>query len=130
MIRALMLIVAVSAVSAQTVSVSIASASGTPGGSVSLPVSLASNGVTPAGLQFSFSYTSDITRVTVSTGGAATGAAKSVSCASSTCVIYGLNTNVISDGTVVVATFQIASNPSTTSIPVSLNSIYLARVGG
>src|SRR5208283_3205628 len=108
----------------QSVSISLGSGSGTAGGTVSLPVTLTSSGgALPAALEWSFSYTSDITSVTVVSGPAATAASAAVSCNGSLCLVYGLTGDTIANGTVATATFQIASNPSTSTIPIQITGI-------
>ena len=115
----------------QSVSISIGSGSGTAGGTISLPVNLNSlGGALPAGVQWSFSYTSDITSVTVVAGSAASAAGKSVSCNGNICLAAGLNQNTISNGTVATATFQLAANPSTTTIPIQVIGVVASTLTG
>jgi len=115
----------------QSISLSIGSASGTPGGSVPIAINLTSiGGAQPAGLQWSFAFSSDITGVTVVTGSAATAAQKSLSCSANTCLIFGLNTSVIENGTVAVATFQIAPNASATTIPIQITGVVASTIEG
>jgi len=115
----------------QSITLSIGSSSGTAGGTVSLPISLSSSGgAQTAGLQWTFTFSSDITGVTVVAAPLATSAAKSVSCSGNNCLIFGLNSNVMADGTVATATFQIASNPSTATIPVQLTSVVASTALG
>ncbi len=91
---------------------------------MAVPISLTSSGgAQPAGLEFSLGYSSNISGVTVSVGSAASSAQKSVSCTGNTCVIYGVNQNAISAGTVATATFQVAAQPSTSNIPVQLTGV-------
>ncbi len=88
---------------------------------MAIPISLTSaGGAQPAGLQFSLSYNSDITAVAVTIGNAGSGAQKSLSCSSNTCLIYGVNQTAIASGTVATATFQVAAQPSTSNIPIQL----------
>ena len=113
----------------QTVSLTIGSASGVPGGTVDLPVIL-SGGAAPAGLQWNFSYSSDITLVSVAAGGSTTAGGKTLNCSGNTCLAFGFNTTTFGDGIVAVATFQIAANPSTTSIGVIVNGVVASTVAG
>ena len=113
----------------QTASLSIGSASGVPGGTANLSISL-SGGSAPAGLQWSFSFTSDVSLVSVTAGASTTAAGKTVTCAGNTCLAYGLNTNTIADGVVATATFQIAANPSTTNIGILLTSVVASTQAG
>jgi uncharacterized protein (TIGR03437 family) len=117
--------------SGQSVSISLGSGSGTAGGTVSLPVNVTSlGGAAPAAVQWSFSYTSDITSVSVVTGSAASAGGKSVSCNGNVCLVWGLNSNTISNGAVATATFQIAANPSTSTIPIQITGVVAASLAG
>ena len=115
----------------QSVALSIGSGSGTPGGTVSLPITLTSiGGAQTAGLQWTFSYSSDITGVTVVAGTSTTDAQKSLSCSGNNCLIAGINSTVIADGTVAVATFQIAANPSSNLIAIQLANVVATSATG
>lgn len=115
----------------QSVTLSIGSGSATAGATVSLPIDLSSSGgALPAGLQWSFVYPSDITSVTVVAGPAAINAGKSITCSANTCLLLGFNNTAIADGTVATATFQIASSPSTTSIPVQISGVVASSAAG
>ena len=113
----------------QSVSLSIGSASGVPGGTVTLPVSL-SGGAGPAGLQWNFTYSSDVTLMGVVAGSSTTAAGKSLSCSGNTCLAFGFNTTTFSDGVVAVATFQIAASPSSSSIVVTVDSVVASTAAG
>ena len=115
----------------QSVTLSVGSGSATAGTTVSLPINLSSSGgAQTAGLQWSFVYSSDITSVTVAAGPSATNAGKSVTCSGSTCLILGFNNTAMADGTVATATFQIASSPSTTSIPIQITGVVASTATG
>ncbi|MEO8051227.1 MAG: hypothetical protein ABI833_12495 [Acidobacteriota bacterium] len=102
-----------------------------PGGTIALPINFASTGgAQSTGLQWTFSFPSDITGVTVVAGTAATDAGKSISCSGNNCLIVGFNSNVIANGTVAVATFQIAANPSNNPIPIQLTGAIATTAGG
>jgi len=112
----------------QSVALSVGSGSGTPGGTIVLPIKLTStNIVTPpggaTGLQWSFSFSSDVTLVTVAADASLTSAGKSLSCSGNNCLIAGLNSNVIADGTVATVTFQIAASPLSNPIPIQLTNV-------
>ena len=114
-----------------SVVLSLASGSGSAGGSVVLNINqTSSGGAQPAALQWSFSYSSDVTSVTVSAGSSAANAQKTVTCVTNTCLIEAVNTNVIADGTVAVATFQLASKPSSSTIPILVNSVAVSSAAG
>lgn len=108
----------------QSVQLSIGSGSGTPGGTVTVPITVASSGgAQTTGLQWTFSYSSDITGVTVVAGASTTDAGKSLSCSGNNCLVAGFNSTVIANGTVASATFQIAANPSSNPILIQLTSV-------
>jgi len=115
----------------QSVALSIGSASGTAGATVSLPINLTSSGgPQTAGLQWSFAYSADITGVTVVAGPSAINAGKSITCLGNNCLLLGFNNTAMSDGTVATATFQVASNPSTTSILVQITGVVASTAAG
>jgi uncharacterized protein (TIGR03437 family) len=115
----------------QSVTLSIASGSGTAGASVSLPINLTSSGgAQAAGLQWSFSYSSDITSVTVVAGPSASNAGKTITCSANSCLVLGFNNTAMSDGTVASATFQISPNPSATSIPIQISGVVASTAAG
>ncbi len=115
----------------QAVTLGIGSGSGTAGSTIDLPITLASSGgAQTAGLQWSFTYSSDITGVTVVNGPSAINAGKSVTCSVNGCLLLGFNSTTMADGTVAVATFQIAANPSTTSIPIQITGVVASTAAG
>jgi len=115
----------------QSVSLSIGSAAGTPGGTVSLPINLTSSGgAQAAGLQWSFVYSSDITSVSVVAGPSAISASKNITCSGNNCLLLGFNSTAMADGTVATATFHISSAPSATSIPVQISGVVATSAGG
>jgi hypothetical protein len=113
----------------QSVELTGASGAGSKGTTVNIDISMAATGgVQPSVLQFTLSYSStDISSVNVAADVAATGAGKSISCSSSTgstiCMIYGVNNNTIANGSVAIASFQIASGSTTTSIPIQISAV-------
>jgi len=113
----------------KTVSLSIGSAWAKPGWSVDLPITL-SGGAQPAALQWSFSYSKDLTGVTVVAGAALKATGKTLTCSGNTCLVFGVNTATIGDGVVAVATFQIAASPSSTSIEIVVNGVVAAAGNG
>ncbi|MDP8990432.1 MAG: hypothetical protein M3N41_10195, partial [Acidobacteriota bacterium] len=65
----------------QSVTLSLGSTTGTAGGTVVLPLNLTSaGGAQTSGLQWTFTYSSDITGVTVAAGSSTTAAGKNLSC--------------------------------------------------
>ena len=106
---------------AQTPSLFLSSGSGVPGASVTLSVSLNSNGGTaPAAVQWDFKYsTTDLSPASgtyYATGPAASAAGKSASCNAISagdirCIVAGISSTVIGNGVLATVTFQIASGP-------------------
>jgi len=116
---------------AGSVVLSLASGSGSAGGSVVLNLNqTSSGGALPAALQWSFSYSSDITGVTVTAGSSASNAQKTVTCVANTCLIEAVNANIIADGTVAVATFQLAAKPSSSTIPILVSGVAVSSAAG
>ena len=120
---------------AQTVAFSVNPGRRAPGGSVSLSISISSSGgAAPAALQWTMSYSAtDVTNVTVANGSATTSAGKSISCSSAagttTCIVFGLNTNPIANGTVAQATVQSSAAPSP-AIPITLSGTVASSAAG
>ena len=109
------------------VTLTLASGSGVPGGTVNLDLSIASTGgALPTQIEWTFSNTSDVTLTNVVAGASATAAVKTVSRAGSLVIIAGPNINVIGDGVLATATFAIALSPSTTPVPISLTGIVIS----
>ena len=110
---------------AQSDSLVLSSASVVPGGTVALNLSLTSPAAgEPAGLQWTLTYSpSDISSITASAGAAATAAGKFLLCSgtagSYTCLLTGLNTNVIQNGAVAVVTVTVSANVTQTSIGIT-----------
>src|SRR5258706_13426559 len=115
---------------AQSGALSIGSGSGTAGATVSIPINLTSSGAQIVAIQWTFSFSSDITGVTVFAGPSATNAQKSISCSGTRCLIFGFNNNVVADGTIAIATFQIATFPSNTTIPITLTHLVVSPASG
>lgn len=94
----------------------------------------ASGGAQPASLQWVFTYPPAITNVDVTPGPAAASAGKTIECSygasSATCLLWGLNTTVISDGPVAVATLQISPLSNGSDITVANNGAGAADVSG
>jgi hypothetical protein len=109
----------------QTDSLTLSSGVVSPGGTTSLNLSLAAvAGSSPAGVQWTFSYSpSAIVSLSVSAGAAATAAGKSVSCAGSPgtymCLLSGLNANTIQNGVAAIVTVTISPGTTATSIGIT-----------
>ena len=111
----------------QTVTLSLAPGRGKPGGTVVLPIKLTSaDGAHATGIQWSLVYPSAITGVTLSLGNAGVMAHKSLACNGNLCFVAGLNSTIIPDGNVAIATFHIAPNQSAESIPIQVTDVVAA----
>ena len=119
----------------QSDSLALSSGVATPGGTVSLNLSLSSpSGSEPAGIEWTFAYSaSDIVAISASPGAAATAAGASLSCAGSSgsylCFLTGvsssgLDANLIQNGVVAVlaVTLSPASPGTTISVANALSS--------
>jgi hypothetical protein len=114
----------------QSVTLSIGSSSAQNGGSVALPLTLVSPSKSKtAGLEWTFKYSSGISKVTVIPE-SATRAGNSISCFANKCLIFGSTKNSVLDGTVAIATFQIAPNPSKEEIRVQIVDVIAASGSG
>jgi uncharacterized protein (TIGR03437 family) len=117
----LLLAAAASNAMGQQVAVSIGSGSTSPGGTLSLNISLAtSGGLGPSSVQWTLTYSAaTVTGVSIVVGSAASGAAKTATCSSTggaaTCVVSGMNQTIIPNGTLAIATFTVSPNAVTSS---------------
>ena len=113
---------------------SLASATASPGSNIALNLSLSSPaGSEPSGLQWTIIYTpAGLTNVNVAPGAALTSTGKTLQCAaaagSSTCIAYGMNSNIVPNGVVAVLTATLPSSPG--NIDVALTSPIGATAGG
>lgn len=115
----------------QSATLTLQSGSGSPGGPVSLSISLASDGgAETAGLQWAFSFPASITGVSVITGASAANAGKSVSCSGNNCLVFGFNSAPIANGVVAIATFQIGPSAVDSPITVQLTSMVASDPNG
>src|ERR1022692_2653361 len=116
----------VSSLAGQNVTMSVGSASGTPGATVSVGVSFtSSNGAQPTAFQFTVSFPAgSVTSASALVGSSASAAGKSLSCSngsgSITCLVFGLNTTVVASGNLASISLQIAPS-ATNSFPLSLS---------
>src|SRR5579872_1279693 len=109
----------------------LSSGNGSPGGTVTLNLSLASvTGNEPAALEWTVGYPiSAIASVSAVVGSSASGAGKTLSCSGSsgsyTCQVSGMNVNPIVNGVVAAITFTLTPSASTTPITVTNGSSVL-----
>lgn len=115
--------------SGKTAVLSIGSGWAKPGWTVDLPITV-SGGAQATALQWSFGYSSDITKVTVVAGAATKEAGKTVSCSATTCVIFGGKNTTLADGEVAIATFQLAAKPSSTTIEIAVKNVVAGEPDG
>ncbi len=116
----------------QTPSLSLSTASGAPGSTFTLNVSLATgNSTLPVSTQWDLTYsTSDLNLVTgtfYATGVAASGAGKSVNCniisaGDVRCIVSGINTTAMGNGVLATLTFQIADTTDTSTLVSMISS--------
>jgi hypothetical protein len=113
----------------------MAHAPGVAGAKVTIPISLTVQpGAKIAALQWSLVYPeSDIVSVTVAAAPAAQMARKTVVCArkqgSATCLLFGMNQNVMPDGVLVEVTFELSEQPHSL-IGIELKNIAGATAAG
>jgi hypothetical protein len=126
-VTCVLLAVAATHAAAQSVVVSIGSGSAAPGASITVPVmTTASGGAQPAAVRWTIGYPSaDLSIVNITAGASVTAASKSIACSSTagstTCVAYGINSNIIGNGALANVTFMVASGSLHTSAAVSLS---------
>ncbi len=116
----------------------VVTGSGAPGGTVTVVVSLNTNGTQPAAVQFDLTYpTADLSPAAgtfYATGSAAGAAGKSTTCGIPStgdvrCVIAGFNTTAMTTGNVASITFRIA-NTTDTSAALRLSGVSGADASG
>ncbi len=109
---------------AANVALTLASGNGLRGANVSLDLTIASTGgAAPTSIQWTFSNTADVTLISVTLGAAGISASKSLTQSGSLCIVAGFNVNVIPDGVLATAVFQIAASPSVNPIPIDLTGV-------
>lgn len=121
--------------SGQTASVSLLSAASIAGGTVTLPLSMTATGGQPAAMQWTMTYpASDVASLTVTAGPSATAAGKAVQCRTSAgstiCVLSGVNTNTMANGTVATVAVQLAPAVAGASVPLTVTGPVSASTAG
>ena len=118
----------------QSDNLALSSALTSPGGTVSLNLSLTSTaGSQPAGVEWTLIYPSaNIVSIVATAGAAATSAGKSIFCAGSpgsyTCLLTGLNPNIIQNGVIAVVNVTISASATSTTIGVT-NAVSTSTTG-
>src|SRR5438045_3189899 len=117
----------------QTNSLALSSGSTGLGGTISLDLNLTvpSGAVSPAGLQWTLSFSAgDVASISVAAGTALTNAGKSLLCnpssGSITCLAFGVNATTISSGVVAQVTVTLPASTSSSSVPVSVLNAQIA----
>jgi hypothetical protein len=120
----------------QTIGLSVGSATVTPGSSTSLNLSMtASAGAGPTALEWIIGYSpADVSSVTVTAAAAATSAGKTVACSSGTgsltCLLYGVNSAMISNGVVAQLAVHLSRSATSTSTAIRINGAMAATGAG
>lgn len=120
----------------QTATLRLSSGSGLKGTTVSLPLAYVSNGAQAAGVQWSFLFSpADFSNVSVISGPSASNAGKTISCNSPAsgqyvCLITGMNSNVIADGTIATANLTLSSSTAANSSAVQVASASASSASG
>jgi uncharacterized repeat protein (TIGR01451 family) len=97
----------------QSVNLNLTSGSGTAGSTVSLALQMNNSGSGASALEWTVNAPiPDVQSITASAGPAAAAASKSIQCVVNRCVLYGLNANVIPNGTVAILSVQLAPSAS------------------
>jgi uncharacterized protein (TIGR03437 family) len=109
---------------AQSDSLTLDSASASPGGTLALNLVLNAGSTQPAAVQWTLTYNpASITGFSISNGAGAVAASKSLACSSgsgtATCLVAGLNQNVIANGTVAVVNVTLSSASGTVTVGVT-----------
>ncbi len=136
-LRASICFIAVPALWAQSLGITLEARAGVPGTTVALNLSLSggANAGRPAGTQFTLTYNpSEFTAVTVSPAAAATAAGKSLQCqarsGSVLCLLYGLNPAVMSDGPVAIVTATLSAVSGPAARPIGISGVMAVEASG
>jgi hypothetical protein len=117
--------------SSPLVTLALNTVAGTDGGSSTLTLTLSSSGgALPVGVQFTLNFTADVSLLSVVLGSAATAASKLLAQSGNIVLIYGLNTNVISNGVLATIAFHVAPSPVANPIPISLTGAVVTDATG
>ena len=119
----------------QNMALSLSSASASPGGTITVDLSLASTGGSPAIVQWTLGFSSQhFTAVNTAIGPAGTLAGKTLQCVnnsgSRTCVLAAINTSTIVNGVIARVTLTVSPSITVTSAPLSLSSPVGASLQG
>ncbi len=117
---------------AQTAALSLGFGSGSPGSVITVDLFLAATVTQPATLEWTVNYpTKDITALNVAAGG---GVSSSIECnntaGASTCVMWNVSSNTISNGVAASLAFTISASTTDTSSAIQLSNGVAASSGG
>ncbi len=119
---------------AQTPSLSVGTASGTPGAAVNLSVNFSPGSTSVSSLQFDLGFPSSLTYGSTATGAAATAAGKSASgnaiAGGARVLVFGFNQTAIGAGTVATVQLNIAAGTTPGTITVSISGITASDPSG
>lgn len=116
----------------QSVALTLSSGSVSPGGSVSLPLSIANGGVATAAVQWTISYSpTDFSSGNVAAGPVASSLKKNLSCNSPAagrydCILWALDANALTDGALAVVNLTAANTVSGSPAVALTNSVAAA----
>jgi hypothetical protein len=120
--------------SAMAARVSVGTATGSAGGSVTLSLGYQAEGASVAILQVDLLTSAPLSYASASTGAAGTAAGKQVASRPISggvrLLVYGLNKNVMGDGPLVSVVYAIASGATSTTYPVTATNAAAADPGG
>ncbi len=112
---------------AQTAAVTVGTASGLPGATVTLPVAFTAGTTSVSTLQFDLAFSASVTYSGTSSGAAATAANKEAQGNAITggvrILVFGLNTNSIGSGTVANIQLTISGSASAGTTPVTISGV-------
>ncbi len=119
---------------AQTASLSVGTASGSPGASVDLSVSFSAGSTTVSGFLFDLGFPSSLSYGSVTTGSAASAAGKGASANSISggvrVLIFGVNQTAIGSGPVAIVHLNIAAGAAAGTIAVNIGNISASDPSG
>ena len=95
----------------------------------------ATTGNSPAALEFSVTYSADVTGVTVAAGTADTTANKTLACGTATptsitCIVYGINQTLIANGPVATVAFTTVKTPASRSESLGIGNTTASSATG
>ena len=119
----------------QKVALSLGSGSATPGSTLTLDLTISSQQALPAGVEWTLTYWPvDVASVQVAPGPAALAAGKSVWCQGGagtyTCILTGINSNVIPDGVVAKVFIQLSATTTDGVSSMRLDHVVAAAADG